>query len=165
MQRVIFFIGLAVLFMLATAGALPDTVASHFDSNGVPNRFMSNQSYLMLLLALVVLLPLFVAWLGRWLQQLPDELINLPHKQYWLAPERREQTLNYLTNWLQWSACGLVLFFCYLHWLVLDSQQQNQLQLDTQLMVVGLGCFLGAMSLAVLALLYKFYRLPAVSRS
>jgi hypothetical protein len=114
MQRVIFFIGLAVLFMLATAGVLPDTVASHFNSSGAPNRFMSDQSYLLLMLALVVLVPLSVGWLGRWVQQIPDELINLPHKDYWLAPERRAQTLSYLANWLQWSACVLVLFFLLL---------------------------------------------------
>ena len=164
MQRVIFFIGLAILFMLATAGALPDSVASHFDSSGAPNRFMSEQSYLLLILALVVLIPLLIAWLGRWLHQLPDELINLPHKQYWLAPERRTQTLSYLANWLQWSACLLVLFFCYLHWLILDSQQQNPLQLNTLMTTIGLVGYLGAMSVAVIALLYKFLRVPNSGR-
>ena len=164
MQRVMFFIGVAVLFMLATAGALPDTVASHFNSGGAPNRFMSDQSYLLLMLALVVLVPLLLGWLGRWLQQIPDELINLPNKAYWLAPERRAQTLGYLANWLQWSACVLVLLFCYLHWLVLDSQQQNPIQLNTQLMTVGLVGYLGTMSVAVIALLYKFLRVPNSGR-
>ena len=39
---------------------------------------------------------------GGLIGRIPDRLINLPNKSYWLAPERRDQALAFLRDWLRW---------------------------------------------------------------
>jgi hypothetical protein len=50
--------------------------------------------------------------LSFWLSRLPVSLINLPHKEFWLAPERKEKTSTYLTRYfLRFASAALVLLF------------------------------------------------------
>jgi hypothetical protein len=39
---------------------------------------------------------------GGLIGRIPDRLINLPDKSYWLAHERRDQALAFLRDWLRW---------------------------------------------------------------
>lgn len=42
--------------------------------------------------------------------RIADWALNIPHKEYWLAAERREQTLDYVVAWLLWfGSLNLVL--------------------------------------------------------
>ena len=77
---------------------LPDTVASHFGANGEANGWSSKQSFFVIYffaLALVVGIFLLLPALFR---RLPASMINLPNKEYWLAPERKEKTLLFLKD-------------------------------------------------------------------
>jgi len=56
--------------------------------------------------AIGFLLPIAVA-------AAPAELINLPRKDYWLGPERREETLRFLRARLEWFACGVLFVLLY----------------------------------------------------
>lgn len=48
-----------------------------------------------------------IAWL---LKYTPAGLINLPNRSYWLAPERREETMDRLASSFDVFACATVLF-------------------------------------------------------
>lgn len=81
---------------------LPDTVASHFDAAGRPDGHSSKQSLLAVTLILgagILLLFLGLDWLVR---RLPASMVNLPHREYWLGPERREATLGDISRRLLW---------------------------------------------------------------
>jgi hypothetical protein len=36
---------------------------------------------------------------GKFMDRIPDGLVNLPNKAYWLDPSRREKTHAYLRQW------------------------------------------------------------------
>ncbi len=89
---------------------LPEIMPSHFDAAGQVDGEMSKTAFyalfvVMNLLSLVGFL-LFAIGLGR----VPNSMLNIPHKEYWLAPERREQTISFnrsllmaigwMTSWL-----------------------------------------------------------------
>lgn len=161
MRNVVIIVLLSVLFVLATAGYLPGTVASHFSLTGTANGFMAGPRYTALMIAVVTLVPLLCAWLGRWVKTLPDDLINLPHKAYWLAPERKAQTLGYLANWLQWCGIGVAVFLCYLHWVVVQGNMQTPSQLNPLALYVGLAVALSAQTFGVMALVLRFRRVDS----
>jgi uncharacterized membrane protein len=98
------FFTLLVLVLLAVLQAafyypqLPDTVASHFGADGEANGWSPKQTFFVVYffaLALVVGIFLLLPVLYR---RLPASMINLPNKDYWLAPGRKEKTLLFLRD-------------------------------------------------------------------
>src|SRR5215471_2062897 len=92
---------------------LPVRMASHFDPYGRPNGSLPKETFFLVMAFAVVmtgaigfLLPIAVA-------AAPAELINLPRKDYWLGPERREETLRFLRARLEWFACGVLFVLLY----------------------------------------------------
>ena len=88
--------------MLVYYPQLPDTVASHFSAAGAPDGYSSKQSFLTMALVLVGGVLLLFAALGWLLRVLPPSLINMPNREYWLAPERRLATVAELSRALLW---------------------------------------------------------------
>ena len=102
--------GLVVFVLICGALALdlahylplvPDPLASHFGFSGRPNGWTSHFRMIAGLAALVLLFAVIFAG-TYFFDRVPDRLISLQHKAYWLAPERREATLLYVSVWLRW---------------------------------------------------------------
>ncbi len=118
MLKTLLMIIAAVAFVLLTAGSMPPTVASHFAAGGAANGFMPREVYVKFMLWLVVGLPLLMSVLMGITGRIPVRYINLPNRDYWLAPERVDETLAYLRG--QGGTMGVLLcgFLCFVHWLV-----------------------------------------------
>src|SRR5450631_3005064 len=81
---------------------LPDRMASHFAASGAPNGWMSKTQFF-IVFAVVFLPALFVEfWLHRKIEKTPGARINLPNKEFWLAPERRAKTFAYFESFFAW---------------------------------------------------------------
>lgn len=79
---------------------LPLHVASHFDGNGVPNGWSSRNGFMVLYLVMVAVnVGIFVA-LPAWIGRQPDARLRLPHAAYWLAPQRRVQSVAFFSSHL-----------------------------------------------------------------
>jgi serine/threonine-protein kinase len=97
-----------VLLCLGLAGTaayylpvLPERLATHFDAAGRANGWSDHAGFVESVSALVVIMAaIFLG--GGLIGRIPDRLINLPNKGYWLAPERRDQALAFLRDWLRW---------------------------------------------------------------
>src|SRR5664279_3490148 len=99
MQRVLLLVlVVAGGFVWLTSGELPPVVASHFGPGGTANGFMGKGMYIAVMLAVVVAVPALVGMSGQLVRVLPVQLVNLPNKQYWLAPERRAATIESLSS-------------------------------------------------------------------
>jgi len=94
MILLIFLLALAAAHISYFAPRLPDTVVSHFDASGTPNGWMPRQAFLLLYGALFLVLCIPFLLLGRLIKVIPDRLVNLPNKQYWLEPIRIETTFE-----------------------------------------------------------------------
>lgn len=108
-----FWTGFAANLALAAYAwsALPARVASHFDLAGNPNAWQPKGLFVALQAGVVLLLGTLLALNGRLLRATGDRM-NLPNKAYWLAPERREETLRWLEAAMRWfgAATFLLLF-------------------------------------------------------
>ena len=101
----------AIYFVINTSTHLPAQMASHFNAEGIADGFMSKEGYTYTMLALVVLVPGLLAVLPFGMRKLPASLINLPHKEYWLQPEKQEETFLTLSLFMSVLACLLFAFF------------------------------------------------------
>ena len=50
---------------------------------------------------------------------LPSWMINLPHRDYWLAPERRYETFQWLRWFLLWVSCLETAFLTAIHVMIM----------------------------------------------
>ena len=94
-NAVVFGVSLVALFvqLLWAAPLLPDTVASHFDVRGEPDSWMTRSTFLAVMALVHAVTAVSVGGVGLWLPKVNDTWINLPNKDHWLAPERRDATL------------------------------------------------------------------------
>ena len=97
----IFFLVIILLCGIETARmwmTAPAQMAAHFDAQGIPNRFAPKEQ----LFAFQIQLELMMVGLGTLLQILlravPANLMNIPNRAYWLAPERRKETVERVSS-------------------------------------------------------------------
>jgi uncharacterized membrane protein len=87
----------AGVFIFYTSQYLPDKVASHFGINGQADGWMTRGGYLLFMISFMVGVSAFVSVVVGILPARFPHWTNVPHRDYWLAPERREESLRYLS--------------------------------------------------------------------
>ena len=113
--------GLQVIFLVLVLGAvaqglwqhahLPARVASHFDGAGRANGWMSRDAMLGWQLGTVLFIAARFEGIVALQPLLPAEVVNLPHRDYWLAPERRAATDAWISSLLRATGGLLMVFF------------------------------------------------------
>jgi len=151
---------LAVVFVFLTAGPLPPVVAVHFAVGGAANGFMPKANYLRFTMALLIGLPLLIVFFSSLTTILPPRLINLPNREYWLAPERQADTLAYLRKHGTHFGVILVLFLCFVHWLVVRANTHNPPLFPESLFFIGMAAFLVSLIAWLSGFVAHFRRRP-----
>ena len=103
---------------------LPGLVATHFDATGQANGWMPPAHFFQSRVVFTLGFTAFFAALAFAAAQLPDSLIQLPHKEYWLNPRQRDETRRQITNMILSSGCGSLAFLLFLR------QRIHQANLD-----------------------------------
>jgi len=150
--------------LIYAAGELPDRVASHFGAHGEPNGWMSKQEDLIFMCLVGFGTPLFIMAVCYLTRYLPSWMVNLPHRHYWLAPERRSATADYLFAHSIWLACLMVGFMTCVHLLVILANKQTSPQLSTSLLLAVLFSFPAGMGIWAWRL-FQHFRYPTMPQA
>jgi uncharacterized membrane protein len=151
---------LVLVFILSTTSSLPENIATHFNGAGVPNGFMTQKGYVIFMLVFVVGIPaIIVSGISGALRSAQSS-INIPNKEYWLAPERKQDTLQFLRSHISWLGSFIALFFAYIHWLLLKANSVQPVQLPNDLLFLGMGVFLATIVIWGAVLPVRFMRVP-----
>jgi hypothetical protein len=150
-------IGVALLHAWHLQSVLPERVASHFDAAGLPNAWTTRASFVGTYFAVIAVVAVSFGAISTLLKFVPDSLINLPNKQYWLAPERRASTLGWITGWsCLFGAASLLLMMALMRQAELVNLGAAQRINGTTLVVSYLLLAVGM----VIAMIGKFARKP-----
>jgi hypothetical protein len=155
--------GVLVGTIFYAAAELPDQVASHFGLHGEANGWMSKRANLIFFAVVGFGVPLVIIGLWYVVRYLPEGLINLPHREYWLAPERRMETARYMFRQSVWFASMLVAFLSWVFLLVVFANKQPSPRLSNSLLLWGTVCFLAGTGLWMWKLV-RHFRLPSATR-
>lgn len=132
-----------ILFVYITSASLPGVLATHFDARGEPNAFMSRDGYRLFMTFMILFVPFMIAVLPRLIGARWPQLLNIPNRGYWLAPERRAATLVSVYSLTTLPAAATIGLMCFVHWLVMDAHKSASPQLDSRLLWAGLLLFVG----------------------
>lgn len=140
-------------------GALPERVASHFGPTGAADGWMSRSAFAMSYVGLVVGMAALFGGTGWWLRRFPTSMINLPHREFWLAPERREETLAALGRLMSGIGLATVGFLGVVFHLCLKANLDGTFRLGSGIFV-ALALYLGLLGAWIVLLLLRFGRPP-----
>jgi len=112
-----------LVWIACSAAWLPERVAVHFGSSGEANGWMTRSSHLLSIGGLGVGVPLLFAGLVLLIGWIPAQFINVPRRDYWLAPEREAETRGLILRGLLWLGCLMVVFFSGIQFLLVQANQ------------------------------------------
>lgn len=139
---------------------LPEKVASHFDGSGAPNGWMSRDTHTMLHVATVLFMAALFQGIVALNARLPKEYVNIPRRDYWLAPERAATTHAWLAEMVLALGCAVLLFFMALFRLIYRANLVPDPQLDLAIWYYTIA-LLVAVAVLIAVTLKRFGRASA----
>ena len=149
-------VAIAATFIWMTGRSLPARVASHFGTSGFANGFLSHKIYVIATLCACILLPVLVVIPINLALQNPNAPLNIPNRDYWLAPERRAASVEFVQAQMTRFGVALLLFIGYAHWLVVQANERSPPRLASVSFVSALAVFLGFVIVWIAIFLNRF---------
>ena len=143
------YVACAAGFVWFSSRRLPLLVASHFGAAGIPNGFMTRASYTAFMLAFVIGLPVVLVLVSSYALKNAGARLNLPNRDYWLAPERAGVTVAFIRAGILWIGVLLITFLGYVHWLVVLANEIQPPQLSQPWFIGGLVGFFVVLLMAL----------------
>jgi hypothetical protein len=160
LRYAVMFLGLATILFVASlvyaAGQLPEHIATRFDFDGQASAWMSRPAYLVSMTGFGLGVPLLLMGLFWATRFLPAWFVRLPHKAYWLAPERRPETARYLGRHSVWLAAFTLAFITGANVLVVLANQNPSPHLSNALDYALTGFFISSTIIWTVVLLRHF---------
>jgi uncharacterized membrane protein len=140
--------------------SLPETMAAHFDAAGQANNWTSKPVFFLLegIILLVIIFEFSVVPLI--IEKTPEAKLNLPNKEYWLAPERRAGTYLVFRQFFEWFSVLLLLLFIIVNQLVFNANLRHE-DLNATAIWIVIVTFILFVIVSVAKLLRSF-RIPTI---
>src|SRR5262245_61072127 len=157
--RLVFVLLLAgvVLQIASYYPRVPEVMASHFGADGRPNGWSTRTTFFGLYAggaAIAALISLGAPWLLR----VAPRWVNLPHKSYWLAPERRSRTESFFAAGFAWFGCAMLALLLAVMELALRANLGASRRLDPAMVWLVLAGFALFLAVWLTVFLSRFYR-------
>jgi serine/threonine-protein kinase len=140
------------------APRLPEIIGSHFGAAGSVNGWQTKLAFFSMELFMIVLAAIISFGVPRLLDSIPISLINLPNKEFWFAPERRQETLAYFRAWSAWFGCALLAFLLFVMELAFRANLHTPPQFNNSAFIPALLAFVFFDITLVLRLILHFSR-------
>ena len=145
----------ALIFHLA--GQMPDLVAVHFDAAGRANGFMTRAACRDFMLLSTLGVPLLITLATAVLPRLvPASLINIPNRDYWLAPGRARDSLVFLSEQGVWFGCIFVVFLACVDAMLVKANTASPPEFPNTLFIAMLILFFCAVGAWFVRMLRRF---------
>lgn len=103
----------AVIQVIYYYPKMPAVMASHFDGLGAPNDWSSRGFFFGIYLGIVLLLVIVFEFVPQWSEKRSSFGMKIPRPDYWLAPERIEQTRAFFRSQMYLMGIAHILLSVY----------------------------------------------------
>ena len=155
-----FLLAIGELDWVRRYALLPARMASRFGPHGEVTDWQSKEQFFMTVVVVVgvsfvagFVVPLLIG-------VLPANMVNLPHKEYWLAAGRREETMQYLSMKMGWFACAVLFLLLFVTSEATNANMPSRGQFAIGATFAVLFGFVAFMGIWTILLLRHFNRIP-----
>jgi uncharacterized membrane protein len=138
------------------AAALPGVMATHFGASGSANGWQTKGQFFFIELVMLGVCLLIGFGVPAIIAAAPPSLVNLPNKDFWLAPVRRDHTLSVFRIQMAWFACALLTFLIVVNQLVYNANESVPRHLNGPQFTMALIAFLGFVAIWTIRLVSYF---------
>ena len=153
-----------IILAVVSLAILPARVAIHFGLGGLPDNWASSLTNTLFLIGLQTFLFLVLYFSPRLASVIPAKFINLPHKEFWLAPENRMRFQAKFSVFMHHFGTILSVFLFVAGLLSIQANLSNPVRLNEHPLFVFLALFL-AYTLAWSIMFFRSFRLPDLRNS
>lgn len=139
---------------------LPQRIAVHFGYDGTPNGWAPKDGLLWTTLVVLAILSVTTMGIPRLVTAVSGDRMNLPHRAYWLAPERRKQTMGFIEAQGIWFGCAVLLLLYTAFQLAVDANLSPDKRFNSRTMWNALGVFFFVVVVWMIHFVRHFYRVP-----
>jgi uncharacterized membrane protein len=138
---------------------MPVKTATHFNIYGQPDGWSSKSTILLINTAVVILFALIFRIIILFTPKIPEGLINLPNKHYWLSEKRKIDSYQKINNFLFWIGDITLLFFLLLFYLIYKSNINNYASISPRIWILMIA-YLGVLSILTIKFYKYFNKIP-----
>jgi uncharacterized membrane protein len=150
-----------VIQIVLQAPYLPPQMAVRFNAAGVPVGFSSAQAFSTINLVIIAVIVTAFLILPGAMARRRQLRWRLPNREYWLANERREKTIEYLQRQFLWYGIITLILLMAVFQLVVDANHHAPVVLDSTRLVWLLIGYVAFIIVWGGALWRRFSRPPA----
>ena len=88
---------------------LPTKIASHFNESGMVNGYTPSYLFTLWMIVIGLGIPTFVSGIIFSIRFFPSSFLNVPHAEYWRAPQNYKKACSYLFHSSLWFGCTFIL--------------------------------------------------------
>lgn len=156
----VFTLIIIALQMIFLFPEMPRRIPTHFDFQGHPDGWSSKDSFLIIIIVVIVGINIWYPLTGFFVRKLPRSLINIPNKDYWYAtPARREQMLDVLKVMLAMIFSMMNTIFIYLLYYTYQIALEREPIIEFWIIFIPILLI----SIYPIVYLYKKLKIPANS--
>lgn len=135
---------------------LPEKIATHFGAGGAANGWMTKRDFMFLYLGLCIFMACLFLLLPRLIMRLPDSMINLPNKDFWLAPDRRRRTIGIMGEKMAWLGVLILALFIAMAYFTFQANLLPRPMLDEKATIVTMVAFFLCMGVWLVRFIIAF---------
>ncbi len=90
---------------------LPERVATHFNGAGQADGWMHRDNATWMMIGLQTIMPLVFIGIAYMIYFTPTHMINIPHREYWLGPDRKDASVAFIARYTAAFSLAISLFF------------------------------------------------------
>src|SRR5690349_7774813 len=124
------------------------------------NGWQTKPAFFTVFVGVSILAAVIGFGIPRIIASLPPQLMNLPNKQYWLAPDRVAETEAFLNNYFAWFGCAVFLVIILTFDYAIQSNLHPENRPGISRMWYILAGFLAFVTVWIIRLLTRFLRTP-----
>lgn len=158
---------LALLIYIAGAAAvwlqlhhywavLPDPIATTFDAQGKPGGWMTVRAVFAYYIAALGIVSFLFMTAGLLTRKMPRLLVAVPNRDYWLAPERRGETIRYMKEFYLWTGAFAALFVAGTAEFIFSANMKISPQIDPQVFYLLASMLALGLLVVLLAIFWRF---------
>ncbi len=138
---------------------LPDYVANNFGNNGEPNSWMSREWHMGIAIAIYLMNSLLFLSTPLIFRKIPVKYINFPEKEFWLADERKTESIQLMSSWLAFFGLATNVFVILVSHLVYEANISDPVKLNESMFFTVILLFIIVIITWIILLFKRFKKI------